>query len=364
MPPYAHALVLTSLENLGLTMIRTLAAKGVKVTIAGAGPGRMLRLSRHCAAYVKAAETGAALAEAPASALEAVARLARERGVDLVVPVDVPGGLFAGRLKPLLPGVAFFPSADGETLRLLDNKWTFYGFLQKHGLPSPRTWLLENAAQAGGLPLPLVIKPLAEAGGKGVEVVRDAAARDARLAADAAHRRLPTLAQEYVEGEEVSLSFLADRGRLLAWSIHVHHGGGAKEFISDERVVELGRKIAAACAYTGVGNVDMRYDRGRARVLVIECNPRFWGTFKYTLGLGVDYLERGLELAAGRAPSPFGGAPTAFVPGLVSSVKGLLRAGLTIPSASRPYLRQKLGDPVPELYNGVRHLLGLKGGGP
>lgn len=364
MPQYRHALVLTSLENLALTMIRTLSAKGIKVTIGGAGPGRMLRLSRHCSAYFKLAETGAELSAGGAAAAERAARLARERGVDLVVPVDVPGALFAAALKPKLPGLAFFPTPGPETLRLLDDKWAFYGFLKKHGLPAPRTWLLENAGQASGLPLPLVLKPLSEAGGKGVDVVRDPAARDARLAGAAPHQRFPTLAQEYVEGEEVSLSFLADRGRLLAWCVHTHHGSGAKEFIDDERVVELGRRIAAETAYTGLANIDMRYDRGRARVLVIECNPRLWGTFKYTLGLGIDFLERGLALISGDAGAPFDRAPTAYVPGLMATVGRALKGGLKIPPASRAYLSQKLGDPAPEIYRGVRHLLGIKGEGP
>lgn len=364
MPPYSHALVLTSLENLALTVIRTLAAKGIKTTIAGAGPGRMLRLSRHCSAYEMVSATAAEYASAPAAALERAAELARARGVDLVVPADVPGALFAAALKPRLPGVAFFPTPGPDTLRLLDNKWTFYGFLQKHGLPSPRTWLLEDAAQAAALPLPLVLKPLSEAGGKGVEVVRDPAARDARLSGGAAHHRFPTLAQEYLDGEEVSLSFLADRGTLLAWSIHMHLGGGEKEYLDDERIVDIGRRIAAASAYTGLANVDMRYDRGRAHVFVIECNPRFWGTFKYTLGLGIDYLERGLALTAGRASAPFERAPTAYVPGLVASVKHALKGAWTVPAASRPYLLQKLGDPAPEIYYGVRHLLGLKREGP
>lgn len=358
-----RALVLTSLENLGLTLIRTLAGKGMKVTIAGGGPGRLLRLSRHCSSYHRIAAGGDELAEARPAAVESAARLARERGIDVVVPVDVPGGLFASALRPMLPGVVFYPFSDPSTLRLLDNKWTFHGFLARHGLPTPRTWLLESAEQASGLPLPLVLKPLAEAGGSGVAVVRDAAARDARLSGAARRHRFPTLAQEFIEGEDVSLSFLADRGRLLAWSVHMHGEAGGKEYIVDGRVVDLGRRIAAASGYHGVANFDMRYDEGRRRVFVIECNPRFWGTFKFTLGLGIDYLERGLALAEGRPSAPFAGAPAASVPGLAGSVKRRLK-GLAIPAESRPYLAQKIGDPLPEAYYAALHILRLKGNQP
>lgn len=363
MPNYKHALVLTSLDNLALMLIRTLSGKGIKVTVAGAGPGRLLRLSRHCSAYERVAADGAEFSAAAERALERTVRLARERGADVVIPVDVPGALFAERLRPRLPELPFFPFTDSGTLRELDNKWTFYGFLKKHGLPAPRTWLLENAEQARALPLPLVLKPVNEAGGLGVAVARDRAARDARLSSS--RHRLPTLAQEYIAGEDVSLSLLADRGRLLAWSAHMHRPGGAIDYIDDERVFAIGRTIAAAAAYTGVANVDMRYDGPRrGRVLVLECNPRFWGTYKYTLGLGVDFLERGFALMEGREPAPFRTAPTALVPGLVAVVKRMAGSGAMPPLVSRPYLRQKLGDPMPELYSGARLLLGISNEGP
>lgn len=347
MTRYKHALVLASLENLALTVIRTLAAKGIKATIAGEGPGRMLRLSRHCSEYVRVSGAD----------LERAARLARERGIDIVIPVDVPGALCAASLRPRLPDVPFFPSAAPEALAVLDDKWRFYGLLREQGLPAPRTWLLESSAQALGLPLPLVLKPLSEAGGVGVTVARDAAARDARLAGGVPHHRFPTLAQEYLDGEDVSMSFLADRGRLLAWSAHRHRPEGI-DYVDDESVFEIGRRIAAATGYTGVANVDMRRD-GRGRLVALECNPRFWGTYKYTLGLGIDFLERGLALMEGRPPEPFSGPPTGLVPGL----KAAARLG-TVPPRSRPYLEQKLADPLPELYCGARALLGLRNTGP
>lgn len=209
-----------------------------------------------------------------------------------------------------------------------------------------------------------MLKPLAEAGGIGVTVARDAAALEARLAGTGRHLRFPTLAQDFIAGEDVSLSFLADRGRFLAWSVHMRRPDGALDYIADERVVDIGRRIAAGSGYTGVANVDMRYDgAARERVLVLECNPRFWGTYKYTLGLGIDYLERGFELMEGREASPYAGAPTALVPGLVASLRRMTR-GAAIPPASRPYLRQKLEDPAPELYYGARIALGLNNEGP
>ncbi len=217
-----------------------------------------------------------------------------------------------------------------------------------------------NGAGAAALPLPVVIKPLADSGGRGVAVHRTAADRDARIAAGP----YPLLAQAYVDGQDVDLSFLADRGRLVAWSVQVREPDGAIRYIEDENVVAIGRKLAAASGYHGLAHIDMRYDGpSREKVQVIECNPRFWGTFQYTLGLGVDFLGLGVELSRGVSPAALVAAPTGHCPGLRASLLRLLR-GQNVPPASRVYLRQKLGDPGPELRKAARALFGIKEDGP
>ncbi|PIR17231.1 MAG: hypothetical protein COV48_08855, partial [Elusimicrobia bacterium CG11_big_fil_rev_8_21_14_0_20_64_6] len=169
---------------------------------------------------------------------------------------------------------------------------------------------------------------------------------------------------EYIEGEDVDLSFLADHGRLLAWAVQVRSPGGVIRYIDDERAVDIGRRVAEASSYTGLAHIDMRYaGPARESIQVIECNPRFWGTYKYTLGLGISYFERGLALLEGLEALPFERAPTALVPGLAVTVKSMMRGRLKLPAPSRAYLRQKLGDPAPEFYYGMTKLFGF-GGGP
>ncbi|MDX6769401.1 MAG: ATP-grasp domain-containing protein [Elusimicrobiota bacterium] len=353
-----RVLVLAAMENLALSVIRTLGAKGCRVTVAGAGEGRLVRLSRHCAEFIPIARDAAELAAAGPEVVAAAARAAARSGSELVVPSDVPGALLAHALEPRLPGVAFFPSPDPAVLRRMDDKWAFYGFLGEHGLPSPKTWRVDGPSPEG-LPLPVVIKPLADSGGRGVAVHHTAAERDARVAAGP-H---PLLAQAFVDGQDVDLSFLADRGRLVAWSVQVREAG-AVVYIDDPAVVDIGRRLAAASGYHGLAHIDMRYDGpGREKVVVIECNPRFWGTFQYTLGLGVDFLGLGLEMARGAAPAPIAAAPVGACFGLWGTLRRLAR-GRPVTAASRVYLCQKLGDPGPELRKGTRALLGIREDGP
>lgn len=352
--------ILTDMENLALSVIRTLGSRGVSVAVAGAGPGPLVRSSRYCASYTQVSADGREMAEAGGPVLEAAERAARSFGADLILPVDVPGAKLAAKLKARFPGLPFYPSAEPETLRMLDNKWSFHEFLIKHDLPSPGTWRLEDAREASALALPLVIKPLADSGGRGVSVVRTAAELKSRI--DGAI--FPLLAQSYVEGEDVDLSFLADRGRLLAWAVQMRSREGTIHYIDDARIVDIGRRLAQASEYTGLAHIDMRYDGpSRERVLVIECNPRFWGTFSYTLGLGVDFMGLGIAMALGDSPAPMTKSPVGSSPSMRTAFRKTLR-GQDMSTASFEHIRQKLSDPGPELRKAVRRLFGYRENGP
>lgn len=353
----SRILILSGGDFLGLALLRGLGLRGSRAVVAGTGNG-WLKLSRHCEAYVKIAASPAALSDASPAVVDALLGLIRERRITVIVPGDLPAAFCAAKLKPLLPGVGFFPCAEPETLRLLDNKWTFYEFLLAQGLPTPRSWMIGPGEDLRRLALPLVIKPLIGSGGVGVSVVRDAARRDACLSGDGASPRPPLMAQEFVDGEDVDVSFLADRGRLVAWAVQVRDRRGVIRYIEDERVLDIARRVASATAYSGAAHIDMRYDgAARAAVKVIECNPRFWGSLQYTFGFDVDFIGRGLGMAAGGFVETAAGGPVGASEGVAEAARRFMSGNFGMPPGTRGYLRQKFGDPLPEVYNGIRKLL-------
>lgn len=318
-----RVLLLSEMDNLTLAVLRTLGERGARAAVAGAGEGTLTRLSRHCAAYHRV------------SGPEEAERAVRSFRPDLILPVDVAGARLAHELKPLVKGVPFFPIPSAGTLRVMDDKWAFHEFLLAHGLPSPRTARLDGPGGLGTPALPAVIKPQAGAGGRGVTVVRDAAALSERLRGAS----YPLLLQEYIAGDDVDLSFLADDGRLVAWAVQRRDPGGAIRYFEDERVLDLGRRVAAASRYTGLAHLDMRYSGpSEDGAVVIECNPRVWGTFAHAVGLGVDFLSLGMRMAAGERPAPIARGPVGASP--------------------NAHFRQKLSDPLPEALKLARRALG------
>ncbi|MEK7389805.1 MAG: ATP-grasp domain-containing protein [Elusimicrobiota bacterium] len=357
------ALVVTG-DSAELAMIagRILNQKGYRVAVAGVGPaGRLLRLSRCIRSYTMVCATRKDMEEAGQAVVETTRRLAEKLKAELLFAADTPACFVVNGLRALLPKASFFPCPAAETVRLLDNKWTFYQLMTELAVPSPKSWLAQSLAQAQALPRPLVLKPLSLAGGLGVHVVRDAARLDFLLSGGDPYLRMPVLAQEFMEGEDVGLSLLAENGRLNAWAVQIRRPDGTLDFIDDERPVEFGRRLAAATNYTGLAHIDMRYEGfSRAAVKVIEFNPRLWGSLPFTLGLDIDFVGRDLEMAAGRVPAPISQAPTGQCPALGGSIRHLLAGNLSFGPEEKVYLGHILGDPVPTLYKKMCNLLGIK----
>lgn len=135
---------------------------------------------------------------------------------------------------------------------------------------------------------------------------------------------------------------------------------GSVRFIHDEAVVGLGRTLAAATNYTGLAHIDMRYTGpDRKEVVLIEFNPRFWGSFAYSQSLGVDFMGLGLRSADGLRPAVATSAPT----GVVRGLRGALRHPALLAGdfgTSRGFFRQKIGDLAPEAVNAGARLMGCE----
>ena len=247
------------------------------------------------------------------------------------------------------------PMPPMDLLRMLDNKWHFSRFLERHGLPFPHSRLLERAedALALDLPFPVIIKPLDLDAGRGVARCDSSADVHAYLKRpDAA---TPLLIQEYIPGVDIGLGLLAHRGTVLAWTIQRQRPDGSGiEFIEHGGVLEIGRRIVDACQYDGITHFDMRLDSRDGSVKVLECNPRFWASLPFCMIAGVNFADLGVRLAQG-LPVPEASYTTLSLTFPTKLFGGALRgaSGWRLSEPSRHALRVTLADPLPHLSLGA-----------
>jgi predicted ATP-grasp superfamily ATP-dependent carboligase len=345
-------LVLCSNSDLGLGVIRCLGSAGHKVFAMGVGSWPIYRHSRHCIGYECLHTRGLA---APAEQLaERINRFAHRCHADAIIPADLPTSLLADALRPRL-STAIFPVSDSAILQRLHDKWSFAQFLSDHGLPHPATRLLETPADLANLDLspPWIIKPRAGEGGVGVMRVETAE----RLAQIIAADPQPRLIQECIPGNDIDVSFLADNGRIVAWTIQSSGSTTSQKiFQTEPRVLEIAAAITAASAYHGVAHIDMRRDNRDGSITVLEFNPRFWNSLILSLCMGVNFPDLGLALLRGEQipPTPLG--PAGVCRTFHATPWRLLRAMISstppadLGTEAAGVWRQLGNDPMPEFY--------------
>jgi predicted ATP-grasp superfamily ATP-dependent carboligase len=193
-----------------------------------------------------------------------------------------------------------------DSIRAVDPKDALMRTARALNLRIPATWTREEAA-AGALPspavFPMIAKPPHGVGGRGVRRIHDA---DELATALEGWRRdgQPMLLQDFAPGEDYCLTALFDRGTLKASAAYHNlsqfpHGAGAgvlRETVEEAPFLETAKALFGALGWTGVAEVDFRWD-GASDPYLIEVNPRFWAGLFHTVESGVDFPWMLYELA-------------------------------------------------------------------
>jgi predicted ATP-grasp superfamily ATP-dependent carboligase len=288
-----RALVLATNELFGYLVAASLGESGVRAGILGLRRWSRARVSRRCAFYSSAGER-----EFPAR----IGRLVRHHRIDVLVPADLPSARLLVERRSDLPARCFPLPDRVETLDLLHDKERFAAHVTALGLPHPPTRVI-STAEPVDLAYPLIAKPADGEGG--LRVRRLGSPEDLRAYfRDVGAQR--TVLQTFVDGEDVDVSFLADRGRLAAWTVQRRDPArpALMRFLEDARLPDLARRLAQSVGYHGVAHLDLRVERSTGLPFLLECNPRFWGSLLYSTWAGVNFPRLGLDLAFGLEPDP------------------------------------------------------------
>lgn len=233
------------------------------------------------------------------SALWQVRELCRKARIEAVLGADYDTALLlagAGAgARDEVPACAV-PSAS--TIATFNDKWNLVRLLDQLDLPHPQSrWIADPAALLqADLPFPMITKPLDLWASVGFQVHQERAQLARTLARRRLAARFPLIAQSYVPGWDVGASFLARAGKLVAYSVFRQQRRGERVFYDCPRVRDYVERFIAACGYSGVGHLDLRYDPASDRYAILELNPRFWASLLYAAQAGLNYPELLLRL--------------------------------------------------------------------
>lgn len=303
-----------------------------KCIVVGGTATRPLRWSRLCKGQVTIDIDGGD----DSGFIDVVNRVADANPHVILIPADCDAIRLANRVRGRLR-IKTTPIPDVSTLDMFDNKWRFHQFCADLRLPVPATHFFASKAEmdfkaiVSEIGLPFVVKPLDRAGSTGVRIVRSAEDFENAILGDAAYDFGPLIAQRFIHGVDVDVSFLSVGGRMSAFAVQQARGSQIV-FLSNPALETMASEMSGASIYHGVMHVDARLEAGTGKVWLIESNPRFWASLTASVWCGLNFVAESL------VPAPKNAGVRALTAGSASIRHPLIR-----PSAWRGLLADRGG---------------------
>jgi protein-tyrosine-phosphatase/predicted ATP-grasp superfamily ATP-dependent carboligase len=282
-----------------LAIARSLGRRGIEVHAAPSDFSSPALKSR----YIAAAHRLPPYPLEPAAWEAALGRLIATHDFRFVVPTS-DSGLFMLRHHAETLGRERIAIANEAALAIFTDKAATRALAEAHGVPVANGMSPGREANAAGmaaaLGLPLVLKPRTSYALGDVEtkrsarIVRTADELDTQLRSGA---WTDGVAESFFPGIGIGVSVLARDGRILAIYQHRRLHEGSETGASTKRVSEtvdpalLGsvEPLAAATRLDGVAMFEFRVDRRSRRHILLEVNPRFWGSLPLAVAAGADF---------------------------------------------------------------------------
>jgi D-aspartate ligase len=315
------------LHHGGLGVVRSLARAGVDVYAVTEARWTPVAVSRHLHGRLSWPTTGTEEPEELVDGLRALGRAIGRRAV--LVPTDDEAAVVVAEQADALADTFLFPrSADPGLPRRLASKQGLFEVCRAHGIPTPDaefpTGRAEIERYAAGGAFPVVVKGRDAFGRKRAPTVRTSTVVTSgeelrRLAADWPDEASVIL-QEYIPREDAEDWFshaFTDRGRsgviftgvkVRSWPPHAGMTTYAYATHNPE-LAALTERLFAATGFSGIADLDWRYDRRDGRYKLVDFNPRTGAQFRlFEDAAGVDVV-RAQHLALTGRPIPMAPFP-------------------------------------------------------
>ncbi|MBD3298142.1 MAG: hypothetical protein GF341_05760 [candidate division Zixibacteria bacterium] len=279
-----------------LGIVRSLGRRGHRVNVIGS--------RRFSPAFFSRYTNGSSLCPdpltSPAEFTDCLTQRIRDWRIQLVIPVGYSSvdacAMNAEQLRDtgvfiLIPSAAQFADTS--------DKWQMIATARSAGLSVPESCLPDSLDDARAFLRTCngrgVAKLRRESLGKGATLITSESQLNTLFAQPGEFQFGSVILQNFVNGHGSGYMALAQDGHVVREFAHrrlreMPASGGystAAESIRDPALIDHGRQLFEAMAWTGPGMVECRVDGDR--LWFIEFNPKFWGSLDLALHCGADF---------------------------------------------------------------------------
>jgi len=227
-----------------------------------------------------------------------------KNNINVLMPIDEET-FIVSKYKDRFPTSINIPVADYETLKKANNNRYLMKFAAEIGVNTPQTWTIERLEDlrrvAKEVDYPAVIKLVEGVGSKGLRFAHSEDELIAKYIEVIKKFHLKPfeypLIQEYIPGDSYGVSLIFNCGEPRAICMYKNirtypiYGGPSTARISIKHD-KMGRNaiiLLRELNYHGVAEVEFRIDDRTKEPVLMEINPRFWGSLNQAICAGVDF---------------------------------------------------------------------------
>jgi len=234
--------------------------------------------------------------------IEYIKILSKKTNYKLIIPVCEEQLLLLNENRRFFEKEKFAVPSN-KSLKLSLDKYKTFKLAEKLKVSVPKSKLIKsyNDFEKQNFNYPLVLKPIKSVTKINGQLIRRSVqiAEDKKEAEGMISTMIndgPVIAQDFFYGTGIGQEFLAHEGEILCAFQHerVHEpikGGGSlyrKSVPLDNRIYECSKKIIEALNFTGVLMIEYKQD-SKGEFVLIEINPRFWGSLPLSIKAGIDF---------------------------------------------------------------------------
>ena len=252
---------------------------------------------------------------------EALLTLLGHNKYDVLMPVGARSCRWVAQHQTQLAPFIGVASPSPDRVALAMDKEQLQAFAAGLGIDVPATWHFDRIRDledaAADLPYPVVLKTRYEGDEGGPFYARDAKDLLQLLTTSAFRRHVAAvgmpLVQQRIVGPGKGFFAIYDHGTLKQGFMHQRlreypNSGGASvcaESIYERELAETGQRLLDQLQWHGVAMVEFKHQlptrRGdKARYVLMELNPKWWGSLELAIASGVPFPELYGQLAMGQ----------------------------------------------------------------
>jgi len=221
--------------------------------------------------------------------IEVIKSLSESFGIDIVLPATPKSmELISRNRETILKVTSVPPIPEYELLKMAGDKWSFHCFAEEQGFPVVPTVLVANrknivadSSELASIEYPALLKPTNQMSGEGILRINSPSdfyrAVEQRGTIETGNRYI---LQSYIPGVDFSLGVVCKGGKILAYALQKALFGPdndfgyqkVMEFVHDERVIEIGKRLVSAMKWDGIAFIDFRLDQRNNTIKLLEMN--------------------------------------------------------------------------------------------